>query len=119
MKPSQKMMTYSLVRQKIKKIRSFQPFQHLIIIHTILIPHPQVYYILTHLRYYLRLVKNIYVLKEGKSDQAARCIRSRIMTKVIDSVLSIDKFEQKFVVLKGMLQSPRMKDHVHTIGIEP
>ena len=31
----------------------------------------------------------------------------------------IDTFEQKCVVLKGMLQSPRLKDHVHTIGIDP
>ena len=30
------------------------------------------------------------------------------MTKVIDSVLSIDKFEQQCVVLKCMLQSPRL-----------
>ena len=56
-------------------------------------------------------------LKEGKSDQATMCIKSRIMTKVIDSVLKIDKFEQKCVVLKDMLQSPRLKYHVHTIGI--
>ena len=57
-------------------------------------------------------------MKEGKSDQAARCIKSRIMTKVIDSVLSIDTFEQQCVVLKGMLQSPRLKYHVQTIGID-
>ena len=58
-------------------------------------------------------------LKEGKSDQATRCIKSRIMTKVIDSVLSIDTFEQQFVVIKGMPQSPRLKYHVHTIDINP
>ena len=58
-------------------------------------------------------------LKEGKSDQAARCVKSRIMTKVIDYVLSIDTFEQKCVVLKGVLQSPQVKDHVQTIGIDP
>ena len=58
-------------------------------------------------------------LKEGKSDQAARSIKSRIMTKVIDYVLSIDTFEQQCVVIKGMLQSPRLKDHVNTIGIHP
>ena len=45
-------------------------------------------------------------MKEGKSDQAARCIKSRIITKVVDYVLSIDTFEHKCVVLKGMLQSP-------------
>ena len=41
------------------------------------------------------------------------------MTKVIDSVLSIDKFEQQCVVIRGMLQSPRLKYHVQTIGIDP
>ena len=54
---------------------------------------------------------------DGKTSQAARCIKSRIMTKVIDYVLSIDTFEQQFVVLKGMLQSPRLKYHVQKIGI--
>ena len=57
-------------------------------------------------------------MKEGKFDQAARCIKSRIMTNVIGYVLSIDKFEQQCVVLKGMLQSPRLKDYVQTIGID-
>ena len=61
----------------------------------------------------------ICFLKEGKFDQAARCIKSRIITKVIDYVISIDTFEQQYVVLKGMLQSPRLKYHVHTIGIYP
>ena len=58
-------------------------------------------------------------LKEGKSDQAARFIKLRIMTKLIDYVLSIDTFEQKCVVLKFMFQSPRLKYHIHTIGIDP
>ena len=43
--------------------------------------------------------------KDGKTTQATRCIKSRIMTKVIDSVLLIDTFEQQCVVLKLMLQS--------------
>ena len=41
------------------------------------------------------------------------------MTNVIDFVLSIDTFEQQYIVLKDMLQSPRLKDHVHTIVIDP
>ena len=57
-------------------------------------------------------------MKEGKSYQAARCIKSSIMTNVIDFVLSIDTLEQQCVVLKGMLQSPRLKDHIDTIGID-
>ena len=34
----------------------------------------------------------VFFMKEGKSDQAARSIKSSIRTKVIDSVLSIDTF---------------------------
>ena len=56
--------------------------------------------------------------KDGKTNQATRCIKSRIMTKVIDSVLSIDTFNQQYVVLKGMFQSLRLKYHVQTINID-
>ena len=56
--------------------------------------------------------------KDGKTAQAARCIKSRIMTKVIDYVISINTFKQQCVVLKGMLESPRLKDQVQTIGID-
>ena len=54
----------------------------------------------------------------GTTSQATRCIQSRIITKVVDYSLYIDTFEQKGVVLKVMLQSPRLKYHVHTIGID-
>ena len=40
------------------------------------------------------------------------------MTKVIDYILSIDTFEQQCVILKGMLQSPRLKYHVQNIGVQ-
>ena len=40
------------------------------------------------------------------------------MTKVINSILSNDTFKQKCVVLKVMLQSPRLEDHMETIGID-
>ena len=56
--------------------------------------------------------------KCGKTNQVVRCIKSRIMTELIDYILSIDTFEQQWVVIKCMLQSPRLKDHVHTIGID-
>ena len=55
---------------------------------------------------------------DGKTSQAARCIKSNMMTKLIDSVLLIDTFEQQYVVLKGMLQSPRIKYHAQTICID-
>ena len=58
-------------------------------------------------------------MKEGKYYQTAKCIKSRITTKVIDYFLSIHTFEQKFVLIEGMLKSLRLKYHVQTIGIEP
>ena len=40
------------------------------------------------------------------------------MTKVVDYVLPIDTFEQQFILIKGMMQSLLLNDHVQTIGIE-
>ena len=53
----------------------------------------------------------------GRYSQAANCVKYRIMTKVINYILSIDTFEKQYAVLKGVLQSPRLKDHTKTIGI--
>ena len=46
---------------------------------------------------------------DSKYPQAAKCVKSRIITKVVDCGLSIDTFSQHCVMLKGMLQSPRLK----------
>ena len=54
----------------------------------------------------------------GKSAQAAKFIKSRIINKVIDCVLFIGTFEQQCVVFKGILQSPRLKYHMKHIGID-
>ena len=40
------------------------------------------------------------------------------MTNVIGSVISINTFEEQCFVIKGMLQSPRLKYHVKTTGID-
>ena len=53
-----------------------------------------------------------------RSSHAAQCFKSWIMNKYIDFILSIHTIEQQCVVIKGMLQSPRIEDHVNTIGIE-
>ena len=55
---------------------------------------------------------------DGKSDQSEKFVKFRIMTKVIDSVLSINKYEQQCVVLKGLLKSLRLKYLVKSIGID-
>ena len=51
------------------------------------------------------------------SPHAAQCVKSRILNKAIDSILSIDAFEQPCFVTKCMLQSSRLEDHIKTIGI--
>ena len=54
---------------------------------------------------------------DNKSPHAAKCVKSRILNKAIDSILSTDKFEQQCVLIKFMLQSSRLEDHMKTIGI--
>ena len=54
----------------------------------------------------------------GKPAQTARCDKYKIITKVVDYVISIDTFEQKCVVIKGMFKSPRLKYHMKTISID-
>ena len=52
------------------------------------------------------------------SYRASHCVKSRILNKAIGYILSIEKFEQQYVVIKCMLQSPRLEDHIKTIGID-
>ena len=47
-----------------------------------------------------------------RSSHAAQCVKSRIVNKAIDSILSIDTFEQQCVAIKGMLQWPRLECHM-------
>ena len=54
---------------------------------------------------------------DNKSSHAAQCFKSRVLNKVIDSILSINTFEKQCVVIKCMLQSSRLEDHMKTIGI--
>ena len=42
---------------------------------------------------------------ENKSPHAAQCVKSRVLNKVIESILSINTFEQQCVVIKLLLQS--------------
>ena len=54
----------------------------------------------------------------GRYSHADWCVKSRITNKAIDYILSIDKFEQQCIVIKGMLQSPPFEYHMKTIGID-
>ena len=44
----------------------------------------------------------------GRSSHAAQCVKSQIMNNAIDYILSIETYEQQYVVNKGMLKSPRI-----------
>ena len=53
----------------------------------------------------------------SKSPHDAQCVKSWILNEAIDYILSIDTFEQQCVVIKCMLQSSNIEDHMKTIGI--
>ena len=53
-----------------------------------------------------------------KSPHAAQCVKSRVLNKAIDSILSIDTFERQCVVIKFMLQLSRLEYHMNTVGID-
>ena len=55
--------------------------------------------------------------KEYRSSHATQCVKSRIMNKATDCILSIGAFEQQCVVIKGILQSPRLEYYMKTIHI--
>ena len=54
----------------------------------------------------------------SKSPHSAQCVKSRILNNVIDCILSIDTFEQQCVVIKVVLQSSHLEDHMKNIGID-
>ena len=46
---------------------------------------------------------------DEKTAHAAQCFKSRVLTKVIDLIISIESFEQQCSIIKGFLQSEQMK----------
>ena len=55
---------------------------------------------------------------DNKYPHAAQCVKLRVLKKVIYSILSINTFEQQCVVIKCLLQSAHLEDHMNTIGID-
>ena len=54
----------------------------------------------------------------GERGHSAQCSKSRALTEVIDLILDIESFEQQCVIIRGLLQSDRLKQHMVTIGID-
>ena len=55
---------------------------------------------------------------DRRTARSAECSKSQALNKVIDSIIEVEPFEQKCVVLKGLLQSERLKQHMITIGVD-
>ena len=55
---------------------------------------------------------------DNKSLHADQCVKSKVLNKAMDSILYIDIFEQQCVLIKCMLQSSILEDHMKTIGID-
>ena len=53
----------------------------------------------------------------GETAHAEQCSKSRALTKVIDLIIDIESFENKCVIIKGLLQSDRLKQHMVAIGL--
>ena len=60
----------------------------------------------------------MFVVINIKYPHAVYCVKSQILNNSICSILYIDTFEQQCVVIKFMLQSSRLEDHMKTIGID-
>ena len=58
-----------------------------------------------------------YFQKCGKRIHAAKCDKSCVLTKVIDTILDIDSIQHGFVILKGLLQSELLKQHMVVLGV--
>ena len=54
---------------------------------------------------------------DGKTAHATQCYNSGALAKVIDLILDIESFEQKSVIIKGLLQSDRLEKHMVAIGV--
>ena len=55
--------------------------------------------------------------KYGRSNHAAQCSKSQILTNVIDTIIEINSFKQKCFIIKELLQSEQLKQHIVIIGM--
>ena len=110
-------MSYIPVKHQ-EKIIAFQPFQLQITVNNVSVQRQCIFFNL-HTTEKLPSVSTEYICFyiDDKYTQVPKCVKSRIMAEVIECVLSIDKFEQQCVVIKGMLQPNRLEHHMKTIGI--
>ena len=44
--------------------------------------------------------------------------KSRVLTKEIDTIIDIDKFEKQCLIIKGLLKLELIKQHMVIIGVD-
>ena len=54
----------------------------------------------------------------GKTAHNVQCYKLRAWNKLIDLILDIESFEQHHVIIKELLHSDWLKQHMGTIGID-
>ena len=59
----------------------------------------------------------LYLQTHGRTAWAAQLAKSMSLTKVIDTVISFGSFVNQFVIIKLLLHSERLKQHIVTIGV--
>ena len=52
---------------------------------------------------------------DGKTAHAAQCSKSYALTEVVDLILDIYFFEHQCVIIKGLLQSELLEQHIVTV----
>ena len=55
---------------------------------------------------------------DNKYPHAAQCVKSMVLNKSMNSILSINTFDKQCVLIKCMLHSSRLEDHMKTISID-
>ena len=63
------------------------------------------------------LEKYVCFKSGGKSAHESQCSKSKAFTKFIDIIIEVESFEQQFVILKWLLRSDRLKQHIITMVI--
>ena len=61
---------------------------------------------------------NICFQRDGKIAHTAQCAKSRVLMKVVDKIIDIDSFNLQCVILKRLLQSEVLKQHMIIISVD-
>ena len=55
---------------------------------------------------------------DGRTSRSAQCNKSRALTNVVDTIIYIESFERKCVIIKGAFQPEQLKKYMVTIVVD-